>query len=187
MKLLTLNSLARTDLELPLGGHDLRVGTGDLDTRVQACLEMGLDNISAEDLASAHTTVVRALGAGEPSNGPAVWPVIHIEKGVFLLEAEPGLLLLVGLGELVALVAVVVGVRGAISVPALTDHQDVRGQAERVGEDRHRAQVDVGVVARCLAGGGTVEVPLGQVLERELAAGGDLGEGLGIGSACVVG
>jgi hypothetical protein len=31
-----LNTLAGADLELPLGGHDLGVGTRDLDTSVQA-------------------------------------------------------------------------------------------------------------------------------------------------------
>lgn len=121
---------------------------------------MGLDNISAEDLAGADTTVVRALGAGETTNGPAVWPVVHIKQGVLLLEAEPWLLLLVGLGELVALVAVVVGIGGAVGVPALADHQDVRGQAKGVWEDRHRAQVDVGVVAGRLVCRRAVEVPL---------------------------
>jgi hypothetical protein len=35
---LTLNAQARADLVLPLGGHDLGVGTGDLDACVQAGL-----------------------------------------------------------------------------------------------------------------------------------------------------
>ena len=40
-------------------------------------------------------------------------------------------------------------------------------------------QVDVGVVTERLDCRGAVEVPLGQVLERELAAGRDFGESLG--------
>ena len=88
---------------------------------------MGLNDISAEDLASTDTTVVRPLGTRETSNGPTIWPVVHVEQSILLFEAEPRLLLLVGLGELIALVTVVVGVGSAIGVPALTDHQDVRG------------------------------------------------------------
>ena len=141
---------------------------------------MGLDDVAAVDLASTDTTVVWALGTGEATHGPAVGAVAHVEEGVLLLETEPWLLLLVGLGELVGLVAVVVGVRSAISVPALADHQDVRGQAEGVREDCHRAQVDVRVVARRLLGRRAIEVPFWEVFDGELAACGDLGEGLGV-------
>jgi hypothetical protein len=108
---------------------------------------VGLDDVAAVDLASADTTVVRSLGAGEAALGPAVGAVVHVEEGILLLEAEPRLLLLVGLGQLVALIAVVVGVGGAVGVPALADDEDVGGQAEGVWEDGDGAQVDVGVVA----------------------------------------
>lgn len=140
---------------------------------------MGLDDIAAVDLTGTDTAVVGALGTGEATDGPAVGAVVHVEEGVLLLEAEPRLLLLVGLHELVGLIAVVVGIGGAIGVPALADDEDVGCQAEWIGEDGDGAEVDVGVVTRGLAGGGAVEVPLGEVLDGKFATLGDLGEGLG--------
>lgn len=62
-----LNALTWADLELPLGGHDLGVGTRDLDTGVEAAAVVGLHNITLDNLARADTTVVRALGSGESS------------------------------------------------------------------------------------------------------------------------
>ena len=56
---------------------------------------------------------------------PAVGTVVQIEEGVFLLETEPRLVLGVKLHELGALVAVVVLVGGAISIPALGEDEDV--------------------------------------------------------------
>jgi hypothetical protein len=59
-----LDTLARADLELPLAGHDLGVGAGDLDTRVEAGLVVGLDDVTEDDLAAADTAVVRTLTVG---------------------------------------------------------------------------------------------------------------------------
>lgn len=67
-----LNTLAGADLELPLGGHDLGVGTGDLDTGVQAGLVVSEDDISHDNLAAANTAVVGALGSGIAIDGPAI-------------------------------------------------------------------------------------------------------------------
>lgn len=58
-----LNTLARTDLELPLTGHDLGVGTRDLDTGVKTGLVVGLNNVTEDNLAAADTAVVRTLTA----------------------------------------------------------------------------------------------------------------------------
>lgn len=90
-----LNALARADLELPLGGHDLCVGSRDLDTGEKAapvvCLDdVALDNFlrktsvhcswtwSWEDCdgqtyACADTTVVWALRSGESSKLVSSW------------------------------------------------------------------------------------------------------------------
>ena len=54
---LTLDADTRTNLVLPLGRHNLSVGTGNLNTSVQACLVVRLDDVTAEDLASAHTAL----------------------------------------------------------------------------------------------------------------------------------
>ena len=64
-ELLTFNTLARPNLELPLGGHDLSVRSRDLHTSVQASLVVSLNDISAVNLARTNSTVVWALGAWE--------------------------------------------------------------------------------------------------------------------------
>jgi len=46
-----LDSLTRTDLELPLGGHDLSVDTTDVDPGVEAGSVVGLDKIAGENFA----------------------------------------------------------------------------------------------------------------------------------------
>lgn len=143
---LTLNAVARTDLVLPLGRHDLSVDTGDLDTGVQASTVVSLDDVTAVDLAGTNTTVVRTLGTGETTTGPSVRPAISAEEGVFLLQTEPPFFLGVDLHQTVGLVAVVVLVGGSIGVPGLTEDEDVVTTAEGIGEDSDGAQVDIGVV-----------------------------------------
>lgn len=46
------DALARADLEFPLGGHDLGVDSGDVDTGIETCTVMRFDDIAGEDLAS---------------------------------------------------------------------------------------------------------------------------------------
>lgn len=70
----------------------------------------------------------------------------------------------VGLHKLGRLVAVVVLVGGAVCVPALSEHQDVLAEPDRVRVDGYGLQVDVRVVAGGLARGRAVEVPDGQVI-----------------------
>jgi hypothetical protein len=129
----------------------------------QACLVVGLDNVTLDNLAGTDTTVVRALGSRETQRGPAEGAVVKIKQSVLLLETEPGLVLGVGLHHLVGLIAVVELVGGAVGVPALGQDDDVGGAAEGVGEDSDGAQVDVGVVAGGLLGGGAIEVPGGEI------------------------
>ena len=173
-KKLTVNAGAGANLVLPLGGHDLSVDTGDVDTSVEAGTVVGLDDVTAVDLAGTDTTVVRTLSAGETTTGPAVGPAIGTEKSVLLLETEPELLLGVGLHQTGSIVAVVELVGATIGVPGLAENKDVVALAEGVGEDGDGAQVDIGVVTGGLAGGGTVEVPFGELLNRLDG----LGEGL---------
>lgn len=96
---------------------------------------------------------------------PAEWPAVQVEKGVLLLETEPGLLGGVLLHQLSSLVSVVELVRCAIGHPALRQDEDVVAAqgTERVGVDGYGLQVDIAVVARGLAGRGTVKVPLWRV------------------------
>ena len=159
---------------LPLRGHDLGIDARNVDTGKQAGAVVCLHDITAVDLAGSDTAVVRTLRTGETTLGPAVWPSVGAKEGVFLLKTEPEVLAGVCLHQLSSLVAVVELVGGAIGVPGLTEDKDVVSLAEGVREDSNGADIDIGVVAGGLAGGGTVEVPLG-----ELVDGGDsLGESL---------
>lgn len=45
-----LNTLTGADLELPLGGHDFGVGSGDLDTGVKAAPVVCLDDVTLDNL-----------------------------------------------------------------------------------------------------------------------------------------
>lgn len=46
------DTLTRSDLELPLRGHDLGVDTRDVDTGVEASTVVGFDQVTSEDLTS---------------------------------------------------------------------------------------------------------------------------------------
>ena len=155
-------------MELPLGGHDLGVGTRDLDAGIQAGLVVSLDDIALHNLTGADTAVVRSLGGGETVCRPAIGTVIEVEESVLLLKTEPGLVLGVLRHQLIGLMAVVELVGSPIGVPALGEDNDVGGAAERIGEDGNRPEVDIGVVTGRLASGGTVEVPYGKVFRGVL-------------------
>jgi hypothetical protein len=139
---------------------------------------VSLDNISAVDLASTNTTVVRALGSWETVDWPSIGPVCQVKEGILLLETEPWLVGLVGLHELGTLVAVVELVWSSIWVPALGDNQDVGSTTEWVGEDSNRPEVDIRIVAWGLASRAAVKVPLWKVLNLEDTVLGDFGESL---------
>lgn len=150
---LTFDTLTRADLVLPLGRHHLGVDTRDLDSSVQACLVMSLHNVSAEDLASTDSAIVRALGSWKSSLRPAIWPAIGTKDCVFLFQTKPRLMLGIGLHQAFTLMSVVELVGGSIRIPGLGHDQDVVASSERIGEDGDRANVDIGIVAWRLAGG----------------------------------
>ena len=175
-------------LEFPLSRHDLGVDTRDLDASVEAGAVVSLDEITSVDLSSADTAVVRALGTGETTLGPAVRLVVHVKERVLLLDTEPRLL---GgsLGhDLLGSVPVVALVGGAVVVVALGKNNDVVAKTEGVRVEGSRAEVNVRVVAgslvcgdRCceltwreaelilqqeLTGGGAIEVPLLELVNR---------------------
>ena len=126
---------------------------------------MRLDNVPAHDLVGADAAVVGALSTREPVLGPAVWPALGAEEGVLLLEAEPEVVLGVGLHQLGGLVAIVVLVRAPIRIPGLAHDQNVGLHTDGVGVQGHGADVHVGVVAGRLAGRGAIEVPFGKLLD----------------------
>lgn len=158
------NSLARPHLELPLRWKNLSVDTRDLDAGVQASLVVGLNNVTAVDLAGTNTAVVWSLGTGVTSLWPSVWVSILVKEGIFLLKTEPWLLVFVGLHELSTVVSVVELVWGTIRVPALVENQDIVTSTERIWVNGNWSQVDIGVLTGSLSGGGTVEVPFREVI-----------------------
>jgi hypothetical protein len=153
-------------LVLPLGGHDLGIGARDVDVGVHASLVVRLNDVTAEDLAGADTTVVWTLRGGESVLGPSIRPALRVEECVFLLETEPELVRLMCLHEDSSVVAEVVCVGLAIGAPGLAHDEDVvTANAERVRVEGDGVEVHIRVVAGGLAGGGTVEVPFGELLE----------------------
>ena len=137
---------------LPLSGHDLSVGAGDVDASIHAGLVVSLDDVSAEDLAGTNTAVVRALRSGEAVLGPAIRPAVEVEKCVFLLQTEPELVLLVCLHDDGSVVAEVVGVGLAIRHPGLAHDEDVVAETEGIWVHGNGAEVDIRVVTWSLAG-----------------------------------
>jgi hypothetical protein len=178
-----VNTGAGANLVLPLGGHDLSVDTGNVDAGVEAGTVVGLDDVTAVDLAGTDTAVVRTLGAGETATGPAVGPSISTEKSVLLFQTEPEALMGVGLHQTVGIVTVVELVGASIGIPGLAENEDVVTLAEGVRVVSDGAQVDIGVVTGCLGGGGTIEVPLGKLIDTCDR----LGESLGLGASATVG
>lgn len=159
-KALTIDACAWADLVLPLSGHDLCIGTGNVDAGVQAGLVVCLDNVSAKDLARSDTTVVWTLGSGETALGPAIWPALKVEERVLLLETEPELVLLVCLHDDGSIVAEVECIGLAIRHPGLGKHEDVVTATEGIGEGSDRSEVDVRVVPWGLGSRRAVKVPL---------------------------
>ena len=137
-------------MELPLGRHDFGIDSGDVDASKHTGLVMSLHDVAAENLAGSHTAIVWALWGRETSLGPAVWLVVLVEQGIFLLKTKPSLVLLVGLHQPCGIMAVVELVGASISVPALGHDQNVVPTAEWIWEDGARAEVDIGIVARGL-------------------------------------
>lgn len=130
--------------------------------------------ISAKDLSRADTTIIRTLRRRESILRPAIRPAGEVQHGVFLLQTEPELLLGVLLHDYGGVVAEVERVGLAVGHPGLAHYEDVVAEAEGVRVHCDGAEVDVGVVAGGLRGGGAVEVPFGEV--GDLA--GLAGEGL---------
>ena len=123
------------------------------------------------------TAVVRALGAGEAALRPAVRGAVHVEQGVLLLDTEPRLEVLGLVHGLLRVVAEVGAIGGAVAVVALGEDEDVVAAAEGILEDGGGTEVNIGVVARSLVGGGAIEVPdaegtdIGDLLVDGLKAG----------------
>lgn len=56
------NTLARSNLELPLCWHDLCIGACNLHSSIKACSVVGLNDSSSVDFVSTNTTIVGTWG-----------------------------------------------------------------------------------------------------------------------------
>jgi len=152
-------------LIFPLRGHDLGVGTRDTNARIHAGLVVSLNDVAAEDTASSHATVVWTLGARESIFRPAVWPAIRAKKCVLLFETKPDFVAGIRVHQSCRFVAIVELVWCSIGIPRLTHDQDIVTQTDGVWEGCDWSDVDIGIVAGSLAGGGSVKVPLWEVFD----------------------
>ncbi|KAF1755782.1 hypothetical protein GCK72_012232 [Caenorhabditis remanei] len=87
-----LDSLAWSDLELPLSWHHLGVGSGDLDAGVKASAVMGFDDVATVYLVGSDTAVVWPLWSWESVLWPSEWMSVNVEKSVLLFHTEPWVL-----------------------------------------------------------------------------------------------
>ena len=179
---------AGSDLVLLLSGHDLTVGTGNVDAGVEAGTVQRLGNVTAKVVLGTDGAVVGTLRTGGHATlGPAEGGLlVEVEEGELLLEAEPGLLVLLArelsLGDGTA----IGGERlagGSVGVAHNEDVVDAVGAGtEGVTEDADGTKDDLRIITGSLVGGGTVEVPLGKVLHGLGPVGGE-GARLGAGVA----
>lgn len=184
----SIDADAGSDLVLLLSGHDLAVGAGNVDAGIKAGTVQRLGNVTAEVVLGTDGAVVGTLGTGgHTALGPAEGGLlVEVEEGELLLEAEPGLLVFLA-GELGLGDGAGVGgeglAGGSVGVAHDEDVVDAVGAgAEGVAEDADGAEDDLGIVAGGLVGRGTVEVPLGKVLNGLGPVGGE-GARLGAGVA----
>ena len=123
---------------------------------------VGLDDVATGDLDGADAAVVRTLRSGvvvaldRPAERTAL-----LEEGVLLLDAEPRLSWSANFSATAAQQRAGVGrVRlDRLGQQHLAQHEDVVAAADRIRAGEHRLEHAVGVVARRLVGGGTVEAP----------------------------
>ena len=162
-----VDALARTNLVLPLARHHFSVAATDGDASVEASTVVGIHNVAAKSAVDTNTAVVGALRAREAALRPAKGSgAVRKEQGVLLLNAEPRLLTTDGfVFENGASNGAGVSVNGgAIGLEALAQHEDVLSAAERIRGEFNGAKKDLRVVARGLLGGGTIKVPLRELL-----------------------
>ncbi len=153
-----LGGVQRPDLEFPLAGHDLGVDPGDLESGLQAGIEMRLDDLTAEDLIRADAAVVAALGRREAAvrkpEGPRA-----AEERVFLLDAEPRVERRETQCHVGVRAAHVRGVRLPAHEHDLAQHQEIVPAADRIRAREYRLEDAVRAVARRLLRARSVESP----------------------------
>lgn len=72
-------SYAGTNLELPLGRHDLCIGSADRDPSVKATSVVGLNQIPGEHLVCSDPAIVRSGNRQTISIRPAKWTLVEVQ------------------------------------------------------------------------------------------------------------
>jgi hypothetical protein len=91
-KLITsIDSNTGSNLVFLLSGHDLSVGSRDLNSCVEACFVHGVGDVTSEGVLWSYGAVVGSLGTvGHTTLGPSERGLsIEVEEGEFLLQSEP--------------------------------------------------------------------------------------------------
>merc|ERR1712165_512098 len=171
-----VDALSGPHLVLPLGGHHLGVGSGYPDTSIEAGPVVSLDDVPAVDVAGTDGAVVRALGSRETVLGPAEGVTVLVEKGVFLLNSEPGVVALGLLHHLGALLPLVGLSLLLVVLVGLAHHHDVLATPEGVRVEFDWVEVGIGVGSFSLVTRRSIVVPDWEVSDRV----GVLLQGLGL-------
>ena len=104
-----LNAEARTNLILPLAGHDLVVGAGDLDAGKEASFVVSIHDSSTVADVGTNRAVVGSLRAREtrlrPSEGLHGELVLDLKERVLLFNPKPGLLKHTSLENLLSIIS----------------------------------------------------------------------------------
>jgi hypothetical protein len=153
-----LRCVHRTDLELPLPGHDLGVDARDLETRLEAHVEVLLHHGTAEHLVRTDPAVVATLRGREPLLREAE-RARALEERVLLLDAEPRVEAAELLRHLDVRAAGVGRVGLAVDEHDLAEDELVVPATDRVRDDIHGLEDAVRLVARRLLGARSVEAP----------------------------
>ena len=112
-----------------------------------------------------NTAVVRTLGTWKASLRPTEWLVIRIKEGVLLLEAEPGNIVLCQLHGLGRIMTEVCLIGGAVAIVGGSENDNIVTTAERILVERGWTKKNIRVMAGGLAGGRTIEVPVGELVQ----------------------
>ena len=121
---------------------------------------MEFDEVTASDAKCADAAVVRTLWAREAARRETVRPLgLWVEEGVFLLEAEPRLLVAVLVLSLASGCTRVGRDWGSVDMEGLAHHENVVATADWIRELSNWLEHNVALVAGCLVRAGAVVAP----------------------------
>ena len=189
---------AWTNLVLPLSWHDLSVGSRDLDTSIEAGSIMCVTNDSSEASAGTCRTVVRSLLSWISIVWPSKRPGGELggcsEHSVLLLDTEPWLLIRASLEDSTGMGSEVGTARGELlargispSVRLAEDEEMVMVRvlgwpSEWVLEDGNWLHDDLRVLSLGQVTGGSIVVPVWEVVDSDCSVLRHSSEGLALGT-----